>query len=611
MRKGFLVTLSAIATLCVASAGWAIGPVVTGIPDVWITQNDGNGVEDENGAGADANIFRYTSALNIVDYVEPTSGTVAADYWWGWAAKDLNTSAAYSFDETANDSDNFVSPGNTRYDINGVSPLDLSGGAADIDGNAAAINAGVTSAENVDTAGVLSFQDIFASPLPLSNAPYDAVTTPVSVGQGSGSGILNAQEATLFVVHSGDAGTTVTPGADTFLMVTVDVNNTNLNIDRDITSPTGPTYTNVLSYTDLTTNPAWASFGITTNDLGNGVAGGSNSIVVTINAGSMTMQTPLSQSEFKSGRKIDQYSQAQPAAGLTLDPALIYRFRADVAATNDDTSDNPTIYFQLNGRTGGPGLAFITYNPGATNGAKSAASTFDVYARPTSTGTVFPVIAVLDGSATLGETYTFTNVGVDSVPAADLSGENVLLNEQTFNTGADANTAWLGFAATAGLTGGQAPTTVLTPTSGSAQTGVDKLTIQMSGTTSRSGLSLWAFNSHVPQASADKLVVVDYSVVTTSADSANIPEVVIFMPEGNGATQSGLLRERINDGSMSPTVAEPVSHHYVVYDTDDLPSAYTVQWDGLSQSLSTSDAVNGEISLDALTVTEYDLPLAD
>jgi hypothetical protein len=69
MKKGLITALGTIA-LAIAGNGFALAPIIDGVPDVIIGD-----AEDNVGQSVDMNFFRLNNALNLMTYVNPTDST--------------------------------------------------------------------------------------------------------------------------------------------------------------------------------------------------------------------------------------------------------------------------------------------------------------------------------------------------------------------------------------------------------------------------------------------------------------------------------------------------------------------------------------------------------
>lgn len=142
MKKG-LVVLLGTALLAVAGSGFAEAPMIGGVPDV----NIGD-AEDNVGATADLNFFRYVNAFNVMSFVSDADSTAAQ--------------LKFAFDEKDTDINNIA--------INGVKQL-ANPAALPSAWGASAIPAGEY---------WFSVRDILRSPLPADDGNPDPVPPAVA-----------------------------------------------------------------------------------------------------------------------------------------------------------------------------------------------------------------------------------------------------------------------------------------------------------------------------------------------------------------------------------------------------------------------------------------------
>lgn len=92
MRKGFIPTLTALVTALLVTSAMALGPTISNVPDVFIGNQAASGAPAEPGT----NMFRYSDALVLWDYVTPGvttgDGSTSDTVYWAWAAKKADLS---------------------------------------------------------------------------------------------------------------------------------------------------------------------------------------------------------------------------------------------------------------------------------------------------------------------------------------------------------------------------------------------------------------------------------------------------------------------------------------------------------------------------------------
>jgi hypothetical protein len=572
MRKGFILTLTALATTFLVTSAVALGPVVSGVPDVYIGPEAAAGAPAETGTYT----FRYSGALTLWDYVTPGvatgDGSGSDTLYQAWAVKDATVSGGgsgsylaagtgvhYSIiqDENATDA-LFLTPTNE---------VGASGWAAEI--NAALNGQGSALADYaLGAAGSLTFRDINLSPLP-EQAVYPDPGTGVD-------GVLDVQEATLYV-----SDTNTTPGADKILMVTLDSG-------ADVLSG-GLKWTMVQdSSADTAAFNAFKFKGDgTTLDFT------ATDLVMTNTGTSLRIQTPLTNSPtgyFYYG----EYGKTQ----ASVDPANLYRVTASLTAPGGTA--NPSIILALNAR-GNAGYGLMQTNSGAAGGPTSTGSSWSAFLLPLEAGTPQAQIISFDSTDATGGLLEASSISVQSVPFADLlaSASVVQATSTSFAVASDGNasaTEWGYFEAPFG--GGGLPTFSHSPANGNAGP------LVMSGATATTNLGLAAFQG--PQASipttAGKLVLIRAKLSTSSATSAVLPTV--WMNTEAPTVQAGTLIQR---DTANPTVTGPTStptDYYVVFEAKDAVCAFNLR------ILADTGGMNGNIQMTELEVLEADMPLA-
>jgi hypothetical protein len=391
MRKGFILTLTALVTALMVTSAVALGPTVSAVPDVWIGPQEATGATVELGT----NMFRYSGALTLWDYVTPGvetgDGSSSDTLYQAWAAKDATMSGGTG---------SYLDPSSIHYSIiqeNTVTGLLLqptmnvgdSGWAAEINNALNAQGAGLADFA-LDQAGALTFRNIRVSPPPDENF---GSPTPTA---GLPSGILDLQEATLYV-----SDTNTTPGADQILLVTMETG-------RDTLSG-GLAFELAKDYSSDTTD--FGSYGLS-SQLSTTVPNiNPANIVMNKTASSISVNTP--QTNSPAGYYLyGQWTAASTA--FPVDPAYFYKTQADVSGSLGPAG-NPSIVLGFNGRADtGYGINQIT----AGQGPGTAAETWSGFMAPVKAGTPAVFIAVLDASDTAGGTVVFTNIKVERVDKA-------------------------------------------------------------------------------------------------------------------------------------------------------------------------------------------------
>jgi hypothetical protein len=582
MRKGYTLILSTIAASLLAVSAMAMGPTISGVPDVYITQNTTN--EAVPDIAADANMFRFSDALSLWDYV--TTGSMDAnapeDIYWAYAIK----AADYATKEAAG---SFLTGTAVHYQIgtiDAIAPASTEGTAA----WTAEINAAAT--QSLADADPLTFRNIRLSPLP-DAVPYPAPTKdPATLPDN----VLDFQEASLFVTDGSS-----TPTKDTVFLITLDGGADKLSM----AGPVGPAWTNEKTYSNFneTANalPMWDSYKLDVNTLGDPASltftktNTRLSIVTTVNQGATSWPygqfAPPGANEF-----------AVDAAGKD----KLYRFQANVGSTNANVAQNPMVRLSLNGRTQGPGQASREFSKGSgtgaeTNGPTSAAVTpYAVYLWPSATGTFAPTFLVYDDEITRGGTI-FIDAGatLDSVAKADFTGGTVVADQ---GAGASAgfvsgtgNGQWsaqaVPFTGIFGYTGSPTFTSSITS---------NLMTLGVTGTVAagQSGYVKYG-SSSLFTTQADKLYVVK-ARVAASTNAGLVPDLRIFVSRGNAVAY--LLQSRNNTQNSGPTTTP--KDFVCVIETDAKSAGL---WD-LGLEVIAEPGQAGNLQISRITVEEYAKP---
>jgi len=582
MRKGYTLILSTIAASLLAVSAMAMGPTISGVPDVYITQNTTN--EAVPDIAADANMFRFSDALSLWDYV--TTGSMDAnapeDIYWAYAIK----AADYA---TLEATGSYLTGADVHYKVGTIDPI----APASTEGSAAwtaEINAAAT--QSLADADPLTFRNVRLSPLP-DAVPYPAAAKdPATLPDP----VLDFQEASLFVTDGAS-----TPTKDTVFLVTLDGGADALSM----AGPSGPTWTTEKTYANLseTANsaPVWDSFKYDVLD-GNTAPGG-----ITQSKTTTRLNTTASVAQTTPG----PYGQWGPpvANEYTIDAAgaaKLWRFKVNMGSSNASTATNPMIRISLNGRTQGPGEGGREFakNSGTgaeTNGPTSAATkVFSTYLWPAAAGNFAPVFLVYDDDATRGGTiFVEANLALQSVPKADLTGGTVVVDQgQGAATGfvsGTGNGQWSAssssFAGIVGYTG--APTYTSSFSS-------SLMTVGVSGTAAagQGGLVKYG-SSNLFTAQADKLYMVK-ARVAASTNTGAIPDLRVFLSAGN-ATCYHLQGRNLTAGS-GPTTT-PKDFVCVFETTAQNAGLWSV---GMEAIIDPGQAGNLQIS--RVTVEEYPLP---
>jgi hypothetical protein len=573
MRKGFILTLTALATTFLVTSAVALGPTVSGVPDVYIGPEAAVGATAEIGV----NTFRYSSALTLWDYVKPGvttgDGSGSNTLFQAWSAKDATLSGGTG---------SYLAAGGVHYSIiqegNATDALFLTptkevGDAGwETDINAAFNGEGSALADYaLDVAGALTFRNIDLSPLP------EAATYPAPAG----TGVLDVQEATLYV-----SDTNTTPGADKILMVTV---------------KTGPDFlSGGLKWnlvTDHTNTAAFTGVYSFKSDGPNFVIDPTDA-TMTNTGSSLRIQTPVTSAPTTSYFYYAEFGAAQ--AGLST--ANLYRATADITAPGG--SLNPTIILQLNGR-GTTGFGYLLTNPAATTASSpgAGASSWSAFLRPDQDGDVQAQFIVFDPNSSVGGLVEATNYQVQSLPFQDVldSASVVQATKTSFTVASDgANTAteWGYFEQALSANGN--PTWSHSPANGATNTALVMSATTNGNTASNIGYQSFQGPDYAIPTTLGKLVLIRAKLSTSAATSDNLPAAWLHVD--TPTAQSGKMIERGNDVTSGPT--STARDYYLVFEAKDTTAQFNMRW------LADKPSMTGDIHLTELEVLDTDMPLA-
>jgi len=566
MRKGFILTLTALSTAFLVTSAVALGPTVKPVPDVFIGPE---GVPAETYT----NMFRYSNALLLWDYVEPGvltgDGSTSDTLYWAWAAKDATPSGPTGtfLDPSTSDIHYSIIQ---ESSVEGLAILPAgevgdAGWVADINGILAA-QGGALSDYSVANAGQLTFRNIRLSPPP--DMSYGA---PTAI-PGLPAGYLDMQEATLYV---SDGSTT--PGTDTTNLVTLDAG-------QDYLSG-GPVFEMVADHSS-DTGPFNGEKLAASNDTGQaGIDLNPSAVTLSKTASSLSITCALTNTN--PGWYIyGKYTYAQP-----VQPGFIYRVQADVSIAATGTA--PSAVLAMNARAGSGSNAAAGYGfsqilagqLGATPVTKSG------YLVPAQAGNPAVEVFLLDVSDAQGGTLTATNVQVQRVDLQQvLDSASAVLTVTDFTIGTG---NWTSFTAPFGTSPVTLPTFNLTSTSGPD--------LSITATTSASdvfNIGLASFEGPTATVTAGKLIVARYGVRTSSADTAKLPTLYLVVQDPTSQGGFALDRDTATGSGPSSTPKD----YYVVYETTGTTAKATFS------CLAASLGINGNLTLGDLTVYSADIP---
>jgi hypothetical protein len=572
MRKGFILTLTALATTFLVTSAVALGPVVSGVPDVYIGPAAAAGAPVEPGT----NTFRYSGALTLWDYVTPGvatgDGSGSDTLYQAWAAKDATlsgptgaylaagTGVHYSIIQDGNEVEAlFIQPTAEVGDAGWATEINTA-----LNGQGSAL-ADYALAE----AGSLTFRNVRLSPLP-EQASYPA---PTAVG-GLPAGILDAQEATLYV-----SDTNTTPGSDKVLLVTVDTGADNLS--------GGLKWTMVTDYSADTSSFAafkfksdGTTFDFTASDL-----------TMTNTGTSLRIQTPVTNAPTASYFYYGEFGVTQ--AGLVT--SNLYRATASITAPGGTA--NASIILALNGR-GTTGYGLMQTNAGVAGGPSATASSWSAFLVPVEAGPVQAQFIVFDPNSSVGGLVEASSYQVQSIALTDLlaSASVVQATQTSFavsSTGNGTATEWGYFDVPFSTAG--SPTFSHTPANGASGP------IVMSAATATANIGMASFQGPTNSiaTTVDSLVLVRAKLSTSSSAAAVLP--TIWMNVEAGPIQGGALIERNIAGTSGPTSTP--ADYYVVFQAKDTAAQFNLR------VLADKPSINGNVQMTELEVLEADMPL--
>jgi hypothetical protein len=584
MRKGFILTLTALATTFLVTSAVALGPVVVGVPDVYIGPKAAVGAPV---AEPGTNTFRYSSALTLWGYVTPGvatgDGSDSDTLYQAWAVKDATLSGPTGSYLAAGTGVHYSIIQGNAVDALLLTPtveVDGPGWAAEIN-NAFNAQGPALSDYSLSVAGALTFRNVRLSPLP-EQANYPS---PTKSDAGLPDGVWDAQEATLYV-----SDTSTTPGADKVLLVTV--------ADTFGVPPTGVDFLSgglvwnmVQDYTASTAG--FVAYKFKTD--GTTLDSTASDLVMTNSGTSLSILTPLTSTPSTSYWYYGQYDTLQ----ATVDPLNLYRMKATVTA--GVYTANPSMLLVFNAR-GNAGYGFVQTNSGTAGtdrGPGTAPSTLSAFLAPLEAGTPQAQFIVFDSSATQGGTpFVASAVKVENIALADVlaSAEVVQATKTSFtvsSTGAATATQWGYYEAPFSTNG--LPTFTRTPANGASGP------LVMSAATVTNNIGMASFQG--PTASIPttigKLVIIRARLSTTSSTSAKLP--TIWLNTEAPTIQGGLFIERDNAGTSGPTSAQ--KDYYLVFEAKDSVCAFNLR------VLADKASISGNVTLHELEVLEADMPL--
>jgi len=593
MRKGFTLTLTALATVLLATSALALGPIVQNVPDVYIS-NAGE-------THPFVNMFRYSDALVLWDYVTPgvTSGTGSTSntLYWTWAAKNADYATGLGTGSFLDPAADPTTQNGIHYSIaqeNGavVSPIQPTG--ADIVAWTPAINSapGLAS-HSLNVAGALTFRNIRLSPPP-DQASYPA---PVAMPATLPAGVLDFQEATLFVTD----GVTSPQKADTALLVTVDTGNDRLS--------GGPSWVPDKVVTDSSSWGA-APFTLYAPMAGNGVAAVSSTQVTGSNNNTGTIGVnclQLANANWDATHDAYHFGGWLPLgstvvgtpAATTFTAGTLYRIQAKVTSSNATVATNSTLNLGFNGRSS-IGYGYTLVNQGAPFGPTSANGgiTLNGYLVPAYTGDANLWFGVYDPSAPNNSgNFTFSNIKISHVDLASLVKVADLKSVTTVNA---SDFTYFGIAYSFFTpTDAIVPSYNHAPTSGS---GLLSLTAATTGSPVANcrGFGVAQFNnSYYTVQNAGDLIV---AKAMLTGSGASVPDTLLKIQD-NGLFIQGSFYLTPNGTSGPDATSKPF------YVAIDVPTGLGGSgWNVALYTTVDRDNCNGTITMQSLTISEYKQP---
>jgi hypothetical protein len=581
---------------------YAYGPTVGGIPDVWITEKTAAGTMDDP-----QYIFRYSDAIVLADYVTPGvetgNGSTSATLEWAWALRYSTFDGGFSF-VTGATTVNWLDSTDVHYSMVGEDATDVQPNQPtfDVSGDSFAPSTwvsevnGWTNKANLADSGALTFQNIRLNPTIAGNPSPEADATNPQLP----TGVLDLQEATIFVT---DGATT--PGFDMVQLITL---MSDATTDRDLLSGGGPVYDIVEDYRTSTPDAEWSLIN-TGLAVAAGVDFNRGATAATNNQTGTFMATfPLVNNKGTSATDPFFPAVLFTKSGVSVTKDKIYRISARVQSSNTDPAVNPSVRIDLNGRTSvGEGFGELSSKPTTTSSPVAGSPvTVKGFLWPSADGTVESYVVMWDTTDTVGGTLTMDNMVVESFDPSKFSGASVLYDAGTHaDAGIDTSTfvgAKLAFLGSTEPTG----TASQTPATGLAQS------LSLTGQSGAAdGVIIWAdYNGlfSTPAFTGDKLLVVKAMVLTTSGETARVPDFHMAVTNVDGNERSGMLIDRFfvdsvkqNDDADVTTTARP---YYVI--SEAIPSTdYQLEMYAL---VSADDATDGNLTIERVTATLYDPP---
>lgn len=581
MRKGFIPTLTALVTALLVTSAMALGPTISNVPDVFIGNQAASGAPAEPGT----NMFRYSDALVLWDYVTPGvttgDGSTSDTVYWAWAAKKADLSGGTG---------GFLDPSLAATNVDGIvysiiqenavtvdpiQPVEAENSAAwtaEINNYLTGLGSGLAD-QSLGSAGSLTFRNIRLSPLP-DVSSYPAPTANVGVP----AGYYDVQEATLYV-----SDTATTPGFDRALILTVEGDS------PDYLSG-GPVWTIEDDWRDATSGfTAFLSRGSSTN-VTSPITIDPPGVTFTNTGTSFAVTVPATN---PTGTYHLALISQNALGGAPVDPNTLYRLTSTLSSSNASAASNPGVIMGLNGRSTGSGWGFSQLVDGYAAGPQVGTDVdLDGYLWPVAAAAVPAQPWILD-QGTGGGTITFDNVSVQSVDPTTLANPVSLATATTFQR-TDGGAEWSYFdVAYPGLTN---PTWTASPAN-SASGAELVITGNTAGSASRQGFAEFGKNA-VYTPTAGQLVVLEYSVSSNAAATAT-PDT--WLNTASGAFTANLIWNRLSTPATGP--AATAAPYRVVFEAPSA-SAFSVAFRAMAERTTT----NGDIRLQDVTVTEYDMP---
>jgi hypothetical protein len=584
MRKGLTLTLTTLAVAFLVTSVFAKGPTIQGVPDVYITQFTALGTTDTC-----TNVFRYSDALVLMNYVTVGDVTASNSLYWAYALKDVDPANPFAEAPTGNP---YLTGTDVHYMIgtqSAIAPASLS-------------EASALATQSVADAASLTFRNIRLSPLSYACdgvPPFAKHPTTLS------DPFVEVQEATLFVTDKATSPSTDKVSVVTLFPAT----------GQDYLSGGGPSWTDEKTYT---TTSDW-SFIALRNVLANSLAAPQVDVVVspaTITQINRTNPgTAVSLGSIQANESGYWYygqftSPAQPFAA-----GRLYRMQFNLTSTATAANQLGDIRLKMNGLTGGPGLAMTELVQAPSQYPTSGGKTYNVYLWPAATGTGTPEVGLLDTGTVGGQTITVAaNMVISYIDNTTLIGAVEKKNLTDFNV-LDADPNIVNPTPTGDqfvyydlAYGGCTKPTFSQVPSAPNSSAPELVNAAVVSNTTTKGFSNWETGVGFVSTDAGKLVVAKATVTSNTPVATRIPDLWLAFNGGYGGPMQGVnnnyeLRRMANDPlGNGPTASD--KDYYVVFDS---PVATTYQF--MFRSMAEDNGTNGDIRLKALVVTQYDLPL--